>query len=118
MRNLPFGGFQTEFPLHGGYLEMKTSICALSLLVPSLTGAYEFQEPVQLKAGGKVIKTQSPGYAAPCLHDLNGDGKKDLLVGQFASGHIHLFFGLGEEKFSAGEMMEVDGKPVEIPGVW
>lgn len=99
-------------------MKMKTPIYALSLILPSMTGAYEFQEPVQLKAGGEFIKTGEPGFAAPCLHDLDGDGKTDLLVGQFASGYIHHFKGLGDGKFAKGKILEVDGKPAEIPGVW
>ncbi|MBC8148255.1 hypothetical protein OAF84_02680 [Akkermansiaceae bacterium] len=97
---------------------MKTSVFALSLLWPSFAGAYEFQAPVQLKGGDQPIKTQSPGYAAPCLHDLDGDGEKELLVGQFANGCIHTFKGLGDGKFAQGKLLEVDGRPVKIPGVW
>ena len=118
MRNSPFGRFQTDLEVESGLLVMKRSIFALSLLLPSFAGAYEFNAPVQLKGGEQLIKTQSPGYAAPCLHDLDGDGKKDLLVGQFASGYIHTFKGLGDGKFTKGEMLEVEGKPVKIPGVW
>ena len=97
---------------------MKTSVFALSLLWSSLAEAYEFQAPVQLKGGDQPIKTQSPGYAAPCLHDLDGDWKKELLVGQFANGYIHVFKGLGDGKFAKGKLLEVDGQPVKIPGVW
>ena len=97
---------------------MKTSVFALSLLWSSLGEAYEFHAPVQLKGGDQSIKTQSPGYAAPCLHDLDGDGKKELLVGQFANGYIYAFKGFGDGKFAKGKLLEVDGQPVEIPGVW
>lgn len=97
---------------------MKTSVFALSLLWSSLVEAYEFHAPVQLKGGDQSIKTQSPGYAAPCLHDLDGDGKKELLVGQFANGYIYAFKGFGDGKFAKGKLLEVDGQPVEIPGVW
>ena len=97
---------------------MKTSVLSLSLLCPSFAEAYEFQAPAQLKGGDQPIKTQSPGYAAPCLHDLDGDGKKELLVGQFANGYIHAFKGLGDGKFAKGKLLEVDGQPFKIPGVW
>ena len=73
--------------------------------------------PVQLKGGDQPIKTQSPGYATPCLHDLDGDGKKQLLVGQFANGYIYDFKGLGDGKFAKEKLLEVDGQPVKIPGV-
>ena len=62
----------------------------------------EFEKPVRLLGGGEVIKVEAPGYAAPCLADLNGDGKKDLLVGQFRGGKIKIYPGKGDGKFGAG----------------
>ena len=47
-----------------------------------------FHPPVRLKAGGVPIHVEAPGYAAPCLADLDGKGKMDLLVGQFNGGKI------------------------------
>lgn len=41
--------------------------------------------PVRLEAGGKSIDTQT-GHAAPFVCDFDGDGVKDLLVGQFGGG--------------------------------
>ena len=52
----------------------------------SLVSAVEFQRPVRLEAEGKAVRVESPGYAAPCWADIDGDGKKDLLVGQFDAG--------------------------------
>lgn len=83
-----------------------------------VVGAAEFGKPVRLKAGGEVIKVESPGYAAPCLADLNGDGKKDLLVGQFYKGKIRVFHSEGNGKYAKGEWLEAGGKVAEIPGVW
>ena len=42
-------------------------------------------EPVRLEAAGKPIDTEI-GHAAPFVCDFDGDGLKDLLVGQFGDG--------------------------------
>ena len=78
----------------------------------------EFKAPVRLIAGGEAVRVESPGYAAPCWADVDGDGKKDLLVGQFRQGKIKVYKNLGGQKFAAGTWLQVDGKAAEVPGVW
>jgi hypothetical protein len=80
--------------------------------------AADFEPPVRLKAGDAAIRVESPGYAAPCWADLNGDGKTQLLVGQFNQGKIRVFKHLGAEKFAAGDWLQAEGKVAEVPGVW
>jgi hypothetical protein len=80
--------------------------------------AADFEPPVRLKAGDGAVRVESPGYAAPCWTDIDGDGKKELLVGQFNKGKIRVFKHLNAEKFSAGEWLQAEGKVAEVPGVW
>jgi hypothetical protein len=84
----------------------------------ALCSAAEFQPPVRLKAGDAAVRVESPGYAAPCLADLDGDGKKELLVGQFAKGKIRVFKHMGDENFEPGEWLQAEGTVAEVPGVW
>jgi len=81
-------------------------------------GAAEFEPPVRLKAGDAAIRVQSPGYAAPCWADLKGNGKMNLLVGQFSQGKIQVFPHQGTEKFAPGKWLQAEGKTAEVPGVW
>jgi len=80
--------------------------------------AAEFQPPVRLQAEGAAIRVDSPGYAAPCWADVDGDGKKDLLVGQFSGGKIRIYKNLGDGKLAAGEWLKTGGAVAEVPGVW
>jgi hypothetical protein len=73
---------------------------------------------VRLKGGDAAVKVESPGYAAPCWADVDGDGKKDLLVGQFAGGKIHVFKNMGGTKFAPGTWLKAEGQTAEVPGVW
>lgn len=84
----------------------------------SVAAAAEFEKPIQLKGGDAAIRVESPGYAAPCWADIDNDGLKDLLVGQFRQGKIHVFRNLGDNKLAKGQWLMVDNKPAEIPGVW
>jgi hypothetical protein len=94
-------------------------LAALGLLCgPALCSAVDFAPPVRVKAGGVPVRVERPGYACPCLADVDGDGKPDLLVGQFNGGKIHFFKGLGEGKFAPGTWLQAEGKPAEVPGVW
>lgn len=98
---------------------MKAILAIIVLLIGVATcSADEFQTPVRLMAGDEVIRVESPGYAAPCWADIDGDGKKDLLVGQFSQGKIKVYKNLGDGKFAAGSWLSAGGKDAEIPGVW
>src|SRR5215468_5266642 len=80
--------------------------------------AGDFQKPIRLKAGDDFIRVESPGYACPCLVDIDHDGKLDLLVGQFNQGKIKVYKGLGDMKFAPGEWLKADGDVAQVPGVW
>jgi hypothetical protein len=84
----------------------------------ALCSAAEFERPVRLKADGAAVRVERPGYAAPCWADIDGDGQKDLLVGQFAKGKIRVFKNLGEGKLSEGIWLQAEGNVAEVPGVW
>src|SRR5262245_47721800 len=97
--------------------------CGAALYVAALGGAEkgrdaEFEAPVRLKAGGAAVRVESPGYAAPCWADVDGDGKMDLVVGQFAQGKMRVFKGLGKMEFARGDWLQAEGKAAEVPGVW
>jgi hypothetical protein len=78
----------------------------------------DFAPPVRIQAGGIPIKVETPGYACPCLADINGDGIPDLLVGQFNKGKITVYPGLGKGIYGPGEWLQAEGQPAEVPGVW
>lgn len=78
----------------------------------------EFEAPVRMKGGDELIRVESPGYAAPAWTDIDGDGQKDLLVGQFAQGKIRVFKNQGGGTLAEGEWLQAEGATAEVPGVW
>ncbi len=77
-----------------------------------------FEAPTRLRAADGYVRTEAPGYAAPAWHDVDGDGKRDLVVGQFAGGKIRVYQNTGAGAFAAGEWLMAGGKVAEVPGVW
>lgn len=92
-------------------------LSAFAFLVAA-AAASEFEKPVRLKAGDDFIRTENPGFAFPCLADLDRDGKPDLVVGQFNQGKIRVYKGLGGLKFAPGDWLKAEGETAQVPGVW
>ena len=77
-----------------------------------------FHAPVAMKAAGQPVRVEEPGYAAPAWHDVDGDGRADLVVGQFAKGKMAVYRGIEGGQLAERTWLQADGKVAEIPGVW
>lgn len=89
----------------------------LPLLLAAPQGP-QFEPPVRVRAGDAFVKTEEPGFACPALHDVDKDGKIDLVVGQFLDGKMKVYPGQAGGKFGAGDWLMAEGAVAEVPGVW
>ena len=84
------------------FVPLLSACLCLGCLVDVL--AQEFRDPVRLHTDGQPIDTEV-GHAAPLYDDFDGDGVKDLLVGQFGDGILRIYRNTGsddEPVFAAG----------------
>jgi uncharacterized protein (DUF2141 family) len=83
---------------------------------------FVFEAPVRIKAGDEYVKVDAPGYACPTIADVDGDGKQDLVVGQFNKGKMRFFQNTSEDsdspEFAAEAWIKTGDKVAEVPGVW
>src|SRR4051794_12938261 len=80
------------------------TLLALAPPPPTPDFSKELLPPVRLRAAGKPIDTDV-GHAAPFVADFDGDGVKDLLVGQFGDGILWFYKNLGTDtrpRYAAG----------------
>ena len=90
-------------------------LCASSLRPfarPTSNLAADLAPPVRLEAGGKPIDTEE-GHAAPFVGDFDGDGIRDLLVGQYGDGALWIFRNVGTNEkpvLAAGKKFK-EGSP-------
>lgn len=85
---------------------------------PVTSGSATFKPPVRLEAAGTPIEVEAPGYASPAWHDVNGDGRADLVVGQFRDGKMKAFTRNEDGSFAKGEWIKAGEKVAQVPGVW
>jgi hypothetical protein len=79
--------------------------------------AAELLPPVRLEAAGKPIDT-AVGHAAPFVGDFDGDGKPDLLVGQFDGGKLRVYRNTGTAgapKFESYTYFVAGGQAGRVP---
>ena len=93
------------------------TLCMLTT-VSIAAGPFQFDSPKMLRSAKGPLLSDAPGYAAPCWADFDGDGKKELVVGQFAHGMMKIYRPGKEGFYQEGSFLEVDGKPAQVPGVW
>ena len=101
---------------------MKQTLALLSTLTALVSAKSQFHPPVILTHENGPASSEGPGYAAPCLADIDGDGKEELLVGQFRGGNIAVYpikdLTVKSGQLGAPKWLESKGKRIEVPGVW
>ncbi|NQT11141.1 MAG: M48 family metalloprotease, partial [Planctomycetes bacterium] len=83
---------------------------------PTRRGAADLAPPVRVMAGGKPIDVG--GCAAPFFGDFDGDGRKDLLVGQYDYGRLRIYRNIGanaQPKFDSFEWFKAGGRIAGVP---
>lgn len=101
---------------------MKHTLTILSTLTTLASAESQFHPPVILTHENGPASSEEPGYAAPCLADIDGDGKEELLVGQFKGGNIAVYpikdLTAKSGQLGAPTWLESKGQRIEVPGVW
>lgn len=99
---------------------MRSLVTVLLILTFTIVACHG-REP-QLQRGILIQASQSPidvpvGHLVPNAVDWNGDGKRDLIIGQFQNGAIRLYLNQGTNAapvFSDFTFLGVGGKPIKL----
>ena len=87
------------------------------LCCAALAEAPKLQPGVRLRADGKNIDVKI-GHLVPAVMDWNGDGKKDLIVGQFSGGRISVYLNNATDSapgFKDFSLLRADTKEIRLP---
>ena len=66
-----------KMPVHQGIMGFP------EFVQPEIKGAPKLSDPMLIMGATKPVMTAKHGLASPALWDWNGDGKRDLLIGEF-----------------------------------
>ena len=102
---------------------MKYCLCILLIAgIPVLAGTPDYQSPFKINANGTPIEL-GLGHANPLVTDWNGDGLKDLVVGEgsgltgFGLVRVYLNSGTpGTPVFTGYFYAQSNGSDMQSPG--
>jgi FG-GAP-like repeat len=90
----------------------------LVLSGPAMGESNELRPPVPITVEGELLDVGRDGHSAPFVGDIDGDGKRDLLVGQYDEGRLRVYRNRGDNsrpRFQNYIGFEADGKPGRVP---
>ena len=71
------------------------TVLLIMLIAKAFAETPIFEPPLPIQANGVNINVGYGGNASPFMIDWDGDGKQDLLLGQFDQGRIRLYSNTG-----------------------
>jgi hypothetical protein len=94
------------------------SVLAIGVCVAARARADEvFEQPIRLQAADSYVDTgEAWGHSGPTIADVDGDGLRDLVVGDF-SGKFRLYRNLGTEatpRYAAVEYLQAGGQAAQV----
>jgi len=98
-------------------VNMKLSALLVLLVVAALAQTPVFDAPAAIEASGTPINVGYGGNASPFVVDWNGDGKQDLLLGQFDGGKVRFYENIGEDTapvFGDFVYLQADGSDISL----
>jgi hypothetical protein len=107
------GGMTTPDPR----LCLVLALVALAPAQESRPALPRLADPVRIEAGGAPIQV-GIGHAAPFVVDLDRDGRKDLVVGQFEGGKARVYRNAGTNaapRFTEFSWLEAGGAVACVP---
>ena len=94
-----------------------TTLAILGVPLLAFGASAAMREGVRLEVDGKPIDIQI-GHLVPTVTDWNGDGKKDLIFGQFRGGKIGLCLNTGTDAapvFENLSYLRAGGTEISLP---
>jgi hypothetical protein len=91
-------------------------LCFCRVVSLAMADAPDYQSFLYMECAGNQIDVGY--YGAPCIADWNGDGVKDMILGQFTSGRIRFYANENTNDspvFNSYSMLKADGSNITLP---